>query len=175
MESVSTGSEERARADSERKSKQERIEAEKQKKREEDTAFWTTPGLRPLAEPPIVDWEWFVRTCIPSDLGYKALFTGDPWKRCRMKDVDGEMEVLFEYTKFAGFMRDDPETDHFRREFYKNLHDDPHEDWQKVHKEYCEIYFMATRLSRFEFMELDNDGRTTKLEQWIEKGADDQR
>ena len=31
---------------------------------------------------------------------------------------------------------------------------------------------MATDLSRFEFNKLDIDGRTTKIEQWIEKGPD---
>lgn len=78
-----------------------------------------------------------------------------------MKDVDGEMEVLLEYTKCAEFMRDDQETDRLRREFYKKLHDDLYEDWQEVHKDYWGMYFMATQLSRFEFMRLDNDGRTT--------------
>lgn len=33
----------------------ERVEAERRKNRDEKTAFWTTPGLRPLAEPPILD------------------------------------------------------------------------------------------------------------------------
>ena len=60
--------------ETEEEKERKRIRAEKQKERDQKTAFWTTPGSRPLAEPPILDWDWFFRTKIPSDLRYKALF-----------------------------------------------------------------------------------------------------
>lgn len=55
-------------------------------------------------------------------------------------------------------MRDDPIIDNPRREFSKNLRDDVYEDLQDVHKEYDETSCMATDLSRFEYLRLDNDG-----------------
>lgn len=150
----------------------ERMRAEKQKERDEKNAFWTTPGLRPLAEPPILDWDWFFRVRIPSDLRFKALFPDDPEKRCRMKDLNGELAALHEYTHCAGLATDDPETDSRRREFYQHLLDDIFEDLKEVDQECDAVWAMATDLSRFEFRHLDNDGRTTRLEQWIKKGAD---
>lgn len=163
--------EERKQKEDKRKEK-EKLEAERRKKRDEDTAFWTTPGLRPLAEPPILDWDWFFRTLIPSDLRYEALFPNDPEKRCMVKDIQGEQMVLEGYTWCAGLERDNVEIDEMRRGFYKNLYADLYEGWQEVCIEFDKTYDMATDLARFEFENLDNDGRTTMLEQWIKKGAD---
>lgn len=154
------------------KKERERIRVGRQKERDEKTAFWTTPGLRPLFEPPILDWDWFFRVWIPSDLRYKALFPNDPEKRCRMKDIDGERGVLAEYRHCAAMASDDPETDSERQEFYDNLHDEICKDWNEVAREYDDIWAMATDLARFEFVRLDNDGRTTQLQHWIGQGAD---
>lgn len=54
----------------------------------------TTPGLRPLAEPPLLSWEQFQREYMPSDIRYRALFPDEPEKRSRMKDLAGESGAL---------------------------------------------------------------------------------
>ena len=95
---VAEGQREKEKIIEEEKRKQNESERNaKQKIRDEKTAFWTTPGQRPLAEPPILDWDWFFRDHIPSDLRYAALFPNDPEKKYRMKGLNGESEALFEY------------------------------------------------------------------------------
>lgn len=133
-----------------------------------------TPGQRPLAEPPILDWAWFFERYIPSDLRYKALFPSDPENRSRMIDLDGERHVLSEYCDCVTgrAMRDDPEIDIIRGNFNKNLRADLLEDLEEVYQECEDIWSMSTDLYHFEHNFLDSDGRTTKLEQWIKKGAD---
>ena len=145
---------------------------EKQCERDEKTAFWTTPGLRPLAEPPIMDWEHVFRTWIPSDIRYTALFPHDPEKRAARKDQDGEKSALREYRTYAQLISDDPETGNERAVFYTNLWHDLIEDYGEVEEKAEELWETATSLSRFEYKYLDNDGKTTRLEQWISKGAD---
>ena len=141
-------------------------------KRCEKTAFWTTPGLRPLAEPPIMDWEHVFRTWIPSDIRYTALFPHDHEKRAAMKDLDGERSALTEYKIYAELTKDVPETGNERAVFYENLSHDLGEDFREVDEETEELWQTATPLSQFEYRYLDNDGKTTVLEQWISKGAD---
>lgn len=48
---------EKVRIEEEKRQEMEKIRAEKQKQREDETAFWTTPGLRSLAGPLILDWD----------------------------------------------------------------------------------------------------------------------
>ena len=151
--------------------RREGIKAGKQKERDEKTAFWTTPGFRPLAEPPFLDWEQFARWYIPSDLRYKTLFPSDPEKRAAVKDLDGELGVLIEYFNHAQAMRNDLEIDNERVAFYENLLHYIQEDWREVEKEVDELWATATTLSRFEFSYLDNDGKTKVLEDWINCGA----
>lgn len=169
----------RRRVEAERKrlEEEERIEGERrrvkrQKARDERTAFWTTPGLRPLAEPPVLDWDRFFRKRIPSDLRYNALFRDDPENRSRMKDVQGEVAVLGEYAACARMLRDNPATSGERADFYNELFEDILVDWQEVEGDVKDVYEQATELSQFEYMHLDNDGRTTRLEQWLNNGAD---
>lgn len=49
---------------SEKRKDDERFQATTRRERDEKTAFRTTSGLRPLAEPPILDWDWFFRVRI---------------------------------------------------------------------------------------------------------------
>lgn len=149
----------------------EEVRAVKRREGDEKTAFWTTPGLRPLAEPPILDWDWFFRTRIPSDLRYRALFPSDAEKRAAMKDLDGERFALYHYASHAQYMRDDSEMDRKRKAFYKNLADDLCQDFSEAFEECRELWATATPLCQFEYEYLENDGRTTVLEQWISKGA----
>lgn len=162
---------EEQRIEKERREQDQRNRDAKQKKRHEETAFWTTPGLRPLAEPPILDWDWFFRDHIPSDLRYQALFPDYPEKRCRIKDLHGEKAALQEYSHCMALGRDslDPSK---RRQFYGELMENLVADWKEVDKEFAETFYMAAPLAQFEFRRLDNDGKTTGLQAWVEKGAD---
>ena len=160
-----------SRVDEAKRLEDGRNRAAKQKIRDSETAFWTTPGLRPLAEPPILDWDWFFRDHIPSDLRYEALFPDDPDKRCRIKDLHGEKAALHEYSHCAALHNHSLEPEE-RREFYANLMENLIQDWRYVDAEFAETYNTATPLAQFEFRRLDNDGKTTRLENWLEKGAD---
>ena len=173
MGSVARGEEERNKVEEaeRRERERERLDEDRRRNGEAWRKMWTTPGQRPLAEPPILDWEQFVRLYIPSDLRYNMLFPSDPERRAAMKDLDGERAVLVEYCIFAGSMRDDPVVDDVRRRFYQALSTILHGDWQELDKEATATLQMATELCRFEFGTLDNDGKTTQLENWVRKGA----
>ena len=173
MGSVARGAEERNKVEEaeRRERERERLDEEKRRHREVWRKMWTTPEQRPLAEPPILDWEQFVRWHIPSDLRYNMLFPSDPERRAAMKDLHGEVAVLAEYCIFAGSMSCDPVVDDARRSFYQALYKDLFGDWQELQKESQATFQMATELCRFEFVRLDNDGKTTQLENWIKKGA----
>ena len=94
-----------------------------------------TPGARPLAEPPILDWDWFIRRYIPSDLRYQMPFPNDAEKRCRMKDIIGEQAALAEYSTSLTAMRDDTGTSAEGREFYENLVCNVYGDYKDVNEE----------------------------------------
>ena len=99
-------------------------------------------------------------------------FPNDAEKRCRMKDIIGEQAALAEYSTSLTAMRDDTGTSAEGREFYENLVCNVYGDYKDVNEEFRGMWHMATKLSCFEFKYLDDDGRTTRLEEWIEKGAD---
>lgn len=173
MESVARGAKERNKVEEAeaKRRERERLDEKKRRKRQGRKEMWTTPGQRPLAEPPILDWDNFFRCHIPSDMRYKALFPNDPVKRAAIKDLQGESQVLSQYVTFAYTMIDEPAVDEAKEEFYKNLGADLYADWEEVDKEYVAIFNMATELCRFEYSQLDNDGKTTQLENWVKRGA----
>ena len=81
-----------------------------------------------------------------------------------MKDLDGELVVLHDYTYCTGIFRDDPETDSGKKDFYDYWYQDIREDALKVQEEYDDTWRMANPLSQFEHLLLDNDGWTIHLE-----------
>lgn len=171
MENVAKGAQERSKIEEWERRERERLDEQKRRKREAWREMWTTPGLRPLAEPPILDWDYFFRRRIPSDLRYKALFPSDPEERAAFKDLEGENAALSEYGTWVLAIRDDPTVDNARNEFYNNLYADQYADWKKVNEDYVATFNMATGLCRFEYECLDNDGKTTRLENWVKRGA----
>lgn len=64
--------------------------------------MWTTTGLRPLAEPPILDWEWFLRVHVPSERQYRALFPDDPHQRAKFKNVKASVISRVNTDKASG-------------------------------------------------------------------------
>lgn len=89
-----------------------------------------------------------------------------------MKDLDGELGVFDEYSRHAQLKRDAPETGNEGAAFYDNLLHDLEEDLGEVDKEPQELWDSVTRLSQFQYKYSDNDGKTTRLEHSISKGAD---
>ena len=79
---------------------QNRLNEGRRKARDAATAHSTTPGLGPLAEPPIMDWDK-----IPSeefsDARLNALFAGNPEKQCENKDLHGELLALAGYREWS--------------------------------------------------------------------------
>lgn len=172
MESLARGVEHnRNEAREEEKRERERHGGERGWERGAETELWITPGLRPLAEPPRLDWEQFVRSWIPSDSRYRCLFPNDPEKRATMKDLVGERAILNEYIAFTRAMMDDPEVGDARRRFYDTLSKDLFADWKEVHQERLAAFEQAIEICRFEYNQLDNDNKTTRLENWVNKGA----
>lgn len=74
--------------------------------RNRETAFWTTPGLRPLSEPPALPWSTVLRQQY-SEAGLSALFADDPEKAFTAKDLWGEILALSEYGEWIRMMRRD--------------------------------------------------------------------
>lgn len=156
-------------------------------------ACYTTPGLRPLGEPPILDWERFSRIHIYSNLRYERLFP-DPddgkdgsslrpkakgklkgkarENRARMKDLKGESAALFEYLWALRMLLEDEELDAGRRGFYEGLEKEIEGDWQSVDKERVALLKTASGLAKFEYKFLSNDGKVDAIKEWLRVGAD---
>ena len=161
--------------------------ASARQKWESKAAHYVTPGLPPLAEPPLLNWKQFKRTHIFSDLRYEKLFpdgnsTGTEKgkakeKRARMKDLQGESAACWEYmfwlqsTLEYGVDSQDHPLDDSRREFYKQLQIELEIEFEAVERERTALLAEATELGRFDFKYLDNDGRTTRIEKFLRKGA----
>lgn len=114
--------------------------ASHQSQRSERTARWKTPGLPLLAEPPILDWEWFFRERVVSDIRYQHLFPHDPEKRARVKDIGDERCVLHGYMSWDSIMREDIDTVGKRKDFYAGLAEDLKEDWLELEKESNDLF-----------------------------------
>ena len=172
MKTVAKGIEKRRHTGSNENVQKKNLLLKKRQKRDEQTAFWTTPGARPLAEPPILEWDYLLKSKIPSDLRYRALFPDNPEHRAAMKDLFGERLALAQYLQHAHKMMDCLEPDLKRHKFYENLAKDLDYDFGEVDDDVQELYTLGSDVGVFEFMYLDNDGKTTWLEKMWSKGAD---
>ena len=88
-----------------------------------------------------------------------------------MKDLEVERAALMEYGASVRAMRDDRVVAGARRGFYNHLDEDLYVDWQHVDQEYRKIFFMASELDMFEYEQLDNDGKTTRLGKMGKEGS----
>lgn len=55
-----------------------------------------------MAEPPILDWEWFLRVHVPSERQYRALFPDDPHQRAKFKNVKASVISRVNTDKASG-------------------------------------------------------------------------
>lgn len=96
-------------------------------------------------EPPILDWEQFRRQYV--DLRFRALFSGDPGKRIRMKDLTGEDAVLLEYRTWVELSIESHEGgESERRTFFMQLVKDITEDRDKAQEELYDPWAQASVL-----------------------------
>lgn len=141
--------------------------------KQEESSRWTTPGLRPLAEAPYVAPGVFEKE-LPSEKRYQMLFPGDPEKRARMKDLDGELEALNQY--LISVFNPDPNLQEGpgRRRFYDGLATELEQDYEELREEATKLYLEASVLGQFEYRYSDNGpaGGTTRLEEILRSGGE---
>ena len=83
----------------ERSRAKEELRTERQAERDDATAMLTMPGMRPMAEPPIMDSQHILEEEL-SDAKISALSKGDP-EIAQAKDLVGERLALTEYDAWA--------------------------------------------------------------------------
>lgn len=149
---------------------EEKKRAEHRAERERKTAAFTTPGLPPLAMAPPVDWEWFAKLYVPSDLRFRRLFPDDPAKRADAKDLHGEWRALLEYRWWVDRMIKHPHTDEARKQFYISLRKEVQNEQEDALERLNKLLVSTTTLAGFEFAHLDNDGSTSNLELRLQQG-----
>lgn len=124
---------------------------------------WTTPALRPLAEPPYIEWPETIDDLLPSDKRHRILFPHDAEKRARMKDLTGEKCALGEYFAFLeGIIVEEREYP-LRQMFWKGLIEEVFVDEQGVMNEILAFLEEAEPLRVWEYRFLDQDGEGTEL------------
>lgn len=149
---------------------EEKKTAEYRAERERKTAVSTTPGLPPLAMEPPVDWEWFAKVHMPSDLRFRRLFPDDPAKRADVKDLHGEWQALLEYRWWLDRMIKHPHTAEARKQFYIGLGKEVQNESGDALERLNNLIACTTPLAEFEFAHLDNDGWTSNLELRLQQG-----
>lgn len=87
-----------------------------------------------------------------------------------MMDLVGERNMLSEYVELAVFEAD-AETDHPRKKFWEGLRNELMVDYEVVDKESVTSWDTATELGKLEHVNLDDDGRMTKLEETLARGT----
>ena len=98
---------------------------------------------RPLVEVPELNWEWFERQSMTSDLRTRKLFSEDPGKRAQAKDLMGEESALDEYGYWLAEI-DADYGDERSRELYEALFKDVYYDHVDVAGEVVELYTETT-------------------------------
>ena len=79
--------------------------------------MWTTPEMRPLAEPPIMDWDRILDEKF-SEARLNALFAWSPENQCKAKDLQGEILALKTYWEWVRSMNEDEKRFEPRARFY---------------------------------------------------------
>ena len=145
------------------------IHSEQRGARQENRDRWTTPGLRPLAEPPYVDWEVVAQRELPSKKRVRLLFPNSPERRARFMDLVGERTALWQYTSALLRIEKMEVIVSARRKFRAALQEELWRDYMEVNEESISLYNEAGPLERFEYVYLDPDLGTTKLEEMVRR------
>ena len=145
-----------------------------------DWRFSTTKG-RPLAEPPIFNYEELVREKqIPSDIRLKRLFAQDIGMGYLWRDQMTERILLAQYCSWAHFSVW-KETDTARREWYQELNEEllpanrsREDEMENPFTTLNKAFRMdiVSPLGYWEYLNLDEDGGVTSIQQRLGNGED---
>lgn len=127
---------------------------------------------RPIAEPPCFNYDRFVEENIPSDLKYKILFPDDISKRTDYRDLRTERDLLAMYIDWNDALLQHCEVTSGKRVFYEGLREGLEYDWKETVREKNKLNRFTTPLAKWEFRNLDNDGKTEGIRRKIEMGYD---
>lgn len=124
------------------------------------------PTQRPLAEPPMLDYDNVIENELPSDIRFSKLFPNDieRWVRCR--DVETERLILTEYLDWALNMQC-YDGDKTRTEFYKDLWAELWIETDEVNLERNSAFTGVSTLGLWEFSNLDQGGGMKGIEAWL--------
>lgn len=126
------------------------------------------PTGRPLAEPPMLDYDDFITNKLPSDKRFSRLFPGDIEKWIRCRDLETEQLLLGEYrecVRTTMYYEKDPE----RQDFYRHLTEDLWMDLIADSPERDASFEGVSDISHWEYNYLDQNGGTSQIESWTAK------
>lgn len=127
------------------------------------------PTRRPLAEPPMLDYDTFLEKTLPSDRRFLKLIPDDIEKRTSCRDHETERLLLIEYREWVGDMRDCASNgDPARWKFYQELYQDIVVERDAVWDERTAAFQGAEVLALWEYYFLDQDGETKGIQAWSE-------
>ena len=139
------------------------------------TGYFRATG-RPLAEPPIFDYEeWVERHKIPSDARLRRLFDKDIAVGYRYRDALTEKDLLWTHYFWARGL-DEQEVNEERRVFYQGLRKELATDLGEVGDpsfilERAKEAGVISELGMWEYDFLDDDGGTTDLQRKLNEGS----
>lgn len=118
-----------------------------------------------------MDWSYIFNERLPSDVQYAALFPNDPERRCAQKDLEGELEALYQYSQWTQIMQEDVGGGEARRHFYQQLQMDIDQEYDDVEEDASNNWRWASPTGVWEQRHLDRSGGTEGIQSFLGKGA----
>lgn len=138
------------------------------------TLLKTSAG-RPLAEPPIFNYERFADEFLTSEKKLKVIFPDDPVTKTKFQDIEAEKELLgmhlYWCKKKCPWDFYEPIQDMLKANmFYTNLEEQIRQDWVTLSNEAVFVDSAPTELAKWEGRTLDSEGGTKDLERDLLSG-----
>ena len=133
---------------------------------------------RPLAEPPMFDYDTFFEENIPSDIRMKILIPNDIESRTRYRYVVTEIYLFEMYTHWCRDVKNDLELDTEKRTFYDQLYENIDNDWNETEGDFQQMNKQLSMtdgwngIRQWEFRYMDQDGGTEGIRKALEEYAD---
>lgn len=126
---------------------------------------------RPLAEPPMLEYDRFIEKKVPSDVRLRILFPNDIQKRTDYGDLSVEAGLQLKYYDWVIDMRE-AYSEGVEFGFYDGLYRELCEDVEEMKKEQIVkvVGEEVTPLMRWEWENVDQDGGTEKIENKLKEG-----
>lgn len=131
--------------------------------------LWEPRYDRPVSEPPIFDYETFVKNDIPSDLRLEILFPGDPVKKTSYRDFTIMGGLVLKYLRWCKRMM---EADPARADFYEALCKELRIDYFTDQRSGDYVPYPDNPFAVWEYHYLDQDGDTKKICEALANGQD---